>query len=238
MPEEEKKEIQVEKGWVDPIRPYATIRDFMCMGLAGLRNKGYTEDEIKLAFELKKVLPIQESRKRYLDYLMVPEFHLMSETDQAEAVGVDPRTIKKWGRQVPVEYMAEALKKSREEHAARSIQVDSALFKEAVKDGGDAKHKELFYRRVEGWNPKTEMELTRGVDPDMAGKTDRELLVGLLASLPEEERVKVLEDAKNVEARGGVGVVGGLPGAPGVLLEGGSGVVTEGDEKEKTDGNR
>lgn len=162
------------KGNYQGVHPFKTVAEFinisgMILGEAAEKSR--------------------ECRKLFLDLLLTPEFHEMKGIERAEAVGVSLPTLQKWMIQVPDEYLAEALKVQREKSARRSLEVDAALYREATRDEGDAKHKELYYRRIEGWVPKQDMELSRGRDKELDGKANFDLLKELFKGLsPEEKR--------------------------------------------------
>ncbi len=134
----------------------------------------------------------QEQKRLYLALMEQPEFNLMTATEQGAEVGVDYVTIQKWKRMVPAEIMQEKLKKSREGYATMSLEVDAALFKESVKDGGDAKHKELYYKRAENWTPAQSLELSRGKDKETREIPTVELVKGLLGTLTPEQKKELL----------------------------------------------
>lgn len=195
-PEEARELTEIRPKWANSeIRPFKDVQSFLSIS-------GMLQGEVA-----QKSL---EARKRFLDLLLLPEFHVMNGQEKADAVGVSLPTLQKWMIQVPDEYLAEALKKMRERSAKQSLAVDAALYREAVRDEGDAKHKELFYRRVEGWNPAQNVELTRGRDKELDSKANVQLLKELFAGLSKEEKLEVLGE-------------GGIPPVPGNVerLEGG-----------------
>lgn len=166
-------------------RPFKTIEGFL-----GMVTPGEGEPQERSL----------EARKRFLDLLKFPEFHEMKLQEKADATGVSISTISKWMVQVPDSYLAEALKVSRERSASRSLEVDASLMRQCRE--GNVKAMDLYYRRIEGWAPKTGMELTRGVDPEMAEKDDKALLVALMQGLSEEERAEVVKRAGSKESSG------------------------------------
>ena len=143
-----------------------------------------------------------EIRKTFLEVLMTPEWHLMSVQEQADSLGVDQATIRRWYNQVPDAYLADALKHMREHSARSAIKVDAALITEATAPGGDAKHKELFYRRVENWNPAQSLELSRGRDKELDSKANFELLKEIFKGLSPQEKAELVggpDEVKEIE---------------------------------------
>jgi hypothetical protein len=159
-------------------KPYKTVDQFMA---AKSYLNGDVENERR-----------QEARAMFIEYLMYPQFHLMSFADRGDVLGVNESTVRKWWKECPDDYMAEALKVMREKSARDSLEVDAALKREATVEGGDAKHKELYYRRIEGWVPKQDMELTRGRDKELDGKANFDLLRELVKGLSPEERRQLI----------------------------------------------
>lgn len=152
-----------------------------------------------------------EARKRFLDLLAYPEFHVMSEGEKADAIGISLKTLSKWEIQVPDEYLADALRKSRERSARQSFKVDAALMKECL--AGNVKALDLYYRRIEGWVPKQDMELSRGRDKDLDARANFDLLKELVKGLSPEDRAELLSAGQGggvLEAKGdSSGVEGG-----------------------------
>lgn len=174
--EEEKK-----KKFI-PWSPYKTVEQFV-------KASSYLHSDDKNA-------KFQELRQRFVDLLMDPNFQVMTFVERAELMGVNEGTLKNWWKQVPADYMAEALKVSREKSAAKSMEVDAALFREATAEGGDAKHKELFYRRIEGWEPKTAMELSKGKDKDLDNAAVFQAMKDAMAMLSPEQKAELLGTPK------------------------------------------
>lgn len=163
------------------ILPYASVEAFLSVG-----SPYKSADENNRARELRRL---------FLELLKTPQFHLMNATEKGELIGIETATVQKWMKQVPDEYLAEALKEMREKSARASIDVDAALYRESVRDEGDAKHKELFYRRIEGWVPKQDMELTRGRDKELDSRANFDLLKELVKGLSPEEKRQLLGNA-------------------------------------------
>lgn len=131
-----------------------------------------------------------EARRRFLELLGYPEFHEISNQEKADAIGISIMTFQRWMIQVPDEVLAESLKRMRERFARQSFKVDSALLEECKK--GNVKAMDLYYRRIEGWVPKQDMELTRGRDKELDGKANFELLKELVKGLSPSERAELL----------------------------------------------
>lgn len=136
-------------------------------------------------------------RRRFWEMVQTPDWHCLSTKEKAEVLEVTTVTVRNWENALSDEEWKKALETSRNRHAKTSLKVDAAVVKESL--NGNVKASELFYRRIEGWAPKSGMELTRGADGDLDEKGDRELLVGLLASLTPEERRSLLQDAENAK---------------------------------------
>lgn len=134
---------------------------------------------------------VYAKRQSFLEMLNYPEFHEMKNQDQADALEITVMTLLKWKKMVPDDYLASALKLQRERHAKRSLETDSSLMKEVRK--GNVKAIELFYRRIEGWEPKQAMELSRGKDKELEGKSNLELARMIVADLSEEDRKQLME---------------------------------------------
>lgn len=163
------------------IRPYKTIGEFLAISEA-----------------LKDPVKVKESKERkllFLELLKTSEFHMMKVGEQADAVGVSAATIRRWLGQVPDEVLSAALKESRQKMAIHSLRVDAALIREATAEGGDAKHKELFYRKAEGWEPKQGLELSKKDEP-LNAEVMIQALKDALMMIPEAERLKLLEEVK------------------------------------------
>lgn len=177
-PEEARELVDIRPKWSNSeIRPFKDVETFLKIS------------EVLQGELAQKSL---EARKRFLDFLLIPDFHLMDNDEKAAAVGVSTHTLAKWMIQCPDEYLAEALKIMREKNARHSMRVDAALIREATVDGGDAKHKELYYRRQENWNPAQNLELSRGRDKELDSKANFELLKALVAGLSAEEKAELL----------------------------------------------
>jgi len=200
MDEEKKTEIAEPREYVS-WKPYKTIQEFVTA-------KSYMRSDSQNAIT-------QEGRQRFIELLMFPEFHVMSGVERAEALGVSEQTIGRWWRQVPDDYMDEALKTARARHARQSFEVDSALMRECK--GGNVKAMDLYYRRIEGWVPKQDMELSRGRDKELDSQANFELLKALVAGLSPEQKAELLKE-------GGAGAIeanverleGGGEGGPNV----------------------
>lgn len=132
----------------------------------------------------------KEARRRYLALLEFPEWGLMTQTEQAEALGVTQGAISQWKAGVPVSVWDSALKISRERHAKGSLEVDSSLMRQCKE--GNVKAMDLYYRRIEGWVPKQDMELTRGRDKELDGKANFDLLRELVKGLSPAERRELI----------------------------------------------
>lgn len=132
----------------------------------------------------------REARRRYVAMLEFPQWHLMTQVEQADALGVTQGTISQWKNGVPVSVWDSALKVSRERHAQLSLEVDASLMKQCRE--GNVKAMDLYYRRIEGWVPKQDMELTRGRDKELDGKANFELLRELVKGLSPEERRELI----------------------------------------------
>lgn len=178
MPEDK----PIEKKKFIPWSPYKTVEQFVN------RTSYVIGDEASAKF--------CEERQRFIDLLMEPDFHVMSFAERAEALGVQEKTVRIWWKQCPYEYMAQALKVSREKHAGRTLEVDAALYREATEKGGDAKHKELYYRRIENWEPKQGLELSKGKDKELTPDQMAQALKDALQLLPEDKRAELLREAQ------------------------------------------
>lgn len=154
---------------------YSTVEAFMNYGSGSIPDEGDRNYQM---------------RKLFLEMLMFPEFHVMTRDEQGAAVGIDGLTVGRWIAQVPDEYLAEALKVSRERHAKQSFEVDASLMRECK--AGNVKAMDLYYRRIEGWVPKQDMELSRGRDKELDGKANFELLKALVQGLSPEQKRELL----------------------------------------------
>ena len=177
-PEESRELTEIRPKWSNSeIRPFKDVESFL--NISGVLQGETAQKSL-------------EARKRFLDLLMLPDFHVMNGQEKAEAVGVSESTLTKWMIQCPDEYLANALKVMREKSAKQSLAVDAALYREATRDEGDAKHKELFYRRIEGWVPKQDMELSRGRDKELDAAANFDLLKELVKGLSPAQKLELL----------------------------------------------
>jgi hypothetical protein len=78
--------------------------------------------------------------------------------------------------------------------------IDMALIKKAVR--GDTKAIELFYTRMEGWTPRTGLDVTAGAGGDVRRLDTKELLGQLMGGMTEGERRALLERGELPEALG------------------------------------
>lgn len=175
---------------VQSYRPISDLYGSPCSSVHAFLEKGRND----MASETFSGVYIK--RQAFLEMLNYPEFHEMKNQDQADALDITVMTLLKWKKCVPDEYLASALKLTRERRASRSFEADSSLMKEVRK--GNTKAIELFYRRIEGWEPKQGMELTRGKDKEMEGKSNLELAKMIVADLSEEDRKQLLEPPVNL----------------------------------------
>lgn len=182
-------------------KPYASVEAFL-----SVRNDFKSLDVNTRTYQLRKL---------FLDMLMFPEFHVMTTPEKAEAIGIEESTVKQWMMQVPDEYLGEALKISRERHARQSFEVDASLMRECKE--GNVKAMDLYYRRIEGWVPKQDMELSRGRDKELDSRANMDLLRELVKGLSPSEKAELL----------GNGVVGALE----AKVEGLGGVMGGADDK-------
>lgn len=178
---------------------YGTVEEFLDFAKY---DPFYSNEDMKLK--------AREMAGVFLKCLEDPRFHLMSREEQGEAVGCSVGKIGKFFATCPDAAMKEALNKSREKHAALSLDVDAALFKAAVADGGDAKHKELFYRRAENWTPSQGLEVSQ--KRELEGVDTAELIKGLMEGMSEGQRKTLLEGFQ----KGGGGADGDTGGIAGV----------------------
>lgn len=178
-----------------PPKTGKSLEEFFAIKNSGRRRKGdfrpQTPGNVAFSLGLK--------RRRFWEMVQRPEWHCLTTKDKAKVLDVSTQTIHNWENALSHEEWKKALEISRERHAKTSLKIDASVVKESLK--GNVKAAELFYRRIEGWAPKSGMELTRGPDGDLSSKGDRELLVGLLASLPLEERKALLADAEAAQVQ-------------------------------------
>jgi hypothetical protein len=185
------------KGAYGEARPFRSLEEFINAGKSLLGEQAARSIEAK---------------RRFLDLLRYPEFHEMVNQERADAIGVSFQTLQKWMIQVPDEYLGDALRVSRERSAKRSLEVDAALMTECRK--GNVKAMDLYYRRIEGWVPKQDMELTRGRDKELDGKANFELLKQLFNGLSPAEKTELVGEGGGGAIEGNVerlegGVSGG-----------------------------
>ena len=138
-------------------------------------------------------------RRRFWEMAQRPEWHCLSLKDKAEILDVSTVTVRNWENSLSDEEWKKALETARGRSGRMSLKVDAAVTKESL--NGNTKAAELYYRRIEGWAPKSGMELTRGEDGNLSKAGDRELLVGLLASLSAEERAGLMAEAARTEMK-------------------------------------
>lgn len=163
----------VRRGEGGEIRPYGTLQAF-------LSNGGHLREGARGWL----------MRERLLELLKTVEYHVMDDEEKSAELGISKETVKRWEMQVPEEYWQEALKTTRDKYAKQSLKVDAALYRESVREKGDAKHKELYYRRAEKWEPKSGLEVSKKAEYEDVSNAD--LILGLWGSLSGKEQDELL----------------------------------------------
>lgn len=98
-----------------------------------------------------------EYQAKIIDILSDPEVPVPDRTTLAEQLGINRRTMYSHFSGVEIDDLyRSALLIRRERLAGFSCHVDDALF-DACR-AGDVKAIELYYKRMEGWAPKTKIE--------------------------------------------------------------------------------
>lgn len=188
--------MEVRPNWTfGTIRTFTTIEDFIEAGNAAWDNDNK---------ERKR-----QARLKFLELIKFPEFWEMGDNEKGASLGITDTTVRKWLIQVPDSVLAAALKLQRERSVRRSLEVDSYLMKQCKE--GNVKAMELYYRRIEGWEPKQAMELSRGRDKELEQVDTVDLIKGLMEGMSAEQRKRLVEGFP-----GGGGADGNTGGIEGV----------------------
>ena len=117
--------------------------------------------------DLSNMTAKEKHKINLLEYLSNPDNKVIMRSELAEKVlGITKSALYKFFNTDELsEIEGEALKKRRARLALKISQVDDALVERATIDK-DVKAIELFYKRLEGWNPNQKIELSENADPE------------------------------------------------------------------------
>ena len=117
--------------------------------------------------DLSNMTAKEKHKINLLEYLSNPDNKVIMRSELAEKVlGITKSALYKFFNTDELsEIEGEALKKRRARLALKISQVDEALVERATVDK-DVKAIELFYKRLEGWNPNQKIELNDGSEPE------------------------------------------------------------------------
>ena len=117
--------------------------------------------------KIEKISTKDKHKLSIIEHLQNPDNDIKNRKDLAEKVlGVSTSALYKFfSSDELAEIESEALKTRRARLALKISQVDDALVERATIDK-DVKAIELFYKRLEGWNPNQKIELSENADPE------------------------------------------------------------------------
>ena len=117
--------------------------------------------------DLSNMTAKEKHKINLLEYLSNPDNKVVMRSELAEKVlGITKSALYKFFNTDELsEIEGEALKKRRARLALKISQVDEALVERATVDK-DVKAIELFYKRLEGWNPNHKIEMSEGAEPE------------------------------------------------------------------------
>lgn len=117
--------------------------------------------------DLSNMTAKDKHRINLLEYLANPDNKVLMRSELAEKVlDISKSALYKFFNTDELsEIEGEALRKRRARLALKISQVDEALMERATVDK-DVKAIELFYKRLEGWNPNQKIELTENTEPE------------------------------------------------------------------------
>jgi len=125
------------------------------------------------------------------------EFFRKTCKDQARELGVSEGCVFRWKQAMTISEWEEVRDHFREGYAKFAPMVDFALIRKATQ--GEMKAVELFYQRMENWNPKTGMDIS--VTRKYGEMDQRELMKAIVGTLTPSEREMLAAKKEEVETQ-------------------------------------
>lgn len=120
------------------------------------------------------------------------DFLESSKAAQAEALGVDRETTRRWADDIDWARVAES---ARRLYAREFPAVASALLKR-IRKNGDPRAVELFWQRMDRWSPKSSLEVSKGGPEGIESIPTDDLVAMALRTLPPGELEAVIGRAR------------------------------------------